>query len=71
MGHFNATIEGVKKAKVWIKYNKIEVTPSVIRLWDGDVIVATMATPRVDLGRGDTLTLEGIKGKMETNAVTL
>ena len=63
---FNATLEGIKTAKVYIKYDKIEITPSVVRLWKGNVVVATMATPRIDLAKGDTVTLSGIKGKMET-----
>ena len=71
MSRFNATIEGVKKAKLWIKYDKLEITSTTVRLWDGNVIVATMPTPNVDLKRGDALMLEGIKGKMETNVVNL
>ena len=62
---FTATVAGLKTLKGIIKYDKIEITPSNVQLWNKGVVVARMATPRVDLGAGDTLTLVGLKGKLE------
>lgn len=62
---FKATIIGVKKSKTYIKYDTIEVTPTMIYLAKDGYVLASMPTPQIDLGRGDTLTITGLKGKLK------
>lgn len=66
---FKATLAGIKKAKSSIKYDRIEIVPNHVRLWNKDTVVAQMLMPKVDLGAGDTLTLTGLKGKLEVEVV--
>ena len=62
---FVVTFEGMKTMRAVVKYDRIEIRPNVVSLMRGNKVVARMPTPRADLDAGDSLTLTGIKGKLE------
>ena len=52
-----------------VKFWSTLFDPSEITFIMGDTVVGTMKMPEIDLVRGDTLTLSGIKDKLKAEVV--